>query len=437
MLKNCHYYNATNTFTITLNNLTIGNQYLVQTIHHYQNGNPHLKIVGSDPVVEVRSWSSDSRNPWDCGGSLVNRFTATQETLTFQIECYNDSPFVLNAIQVRDIGDGTVPKYRVSWTGGKNMTVQVTCDGELVTNGTYIESGKLVEFTATPTQDYTSLVPDGWTLNQDGSVSRTYIITNSKLNVNVPSAISSQWDVEYGQFARRLSITPNYDKSELTNFPIAVRLSSDISGFSYSECEPDNMLFIDNLGNVLPYEVATWNPSGESIVWVKTDTLNTSTIVYMYYFGVSDVTNDPKSVWNSEKFVGVWHMEEESGTTGPLSAGTTGPKLADATGNGLDATVMSYNNGRYLGTDPAPIGNARISSTSSFKGYMSVPSYDSFGLGGVFTVSIWTYMSAVTNYGRIMSRKDSYNDANGWEIEMSAGNLNKVNIRGANGFNTT
>jgi len=59
--------------------------------------------------------------------------------------------------------------------------------------------------------------------------------------------------------------------STLNDFPVAVRLSQNITGFLYSECAANgaDIRFTDDEGNLLPHEIETWNTSGESIVWVR------------------------------------------------------------------------------------------------------------------------------------------------------------------------
>lgn len=76
---------------------------------------------------------------------------------------------------------------------------------------------------------------------------------------------------------------------------------------------------------MLHYEVESWNPSGESFLWVRMPTLTPSG-EFTAYWGDSGLTAPPYrtdgSVWNND-FRGVWHLKE-----------TTSATRADATGNG-------------------------------------------------------------------------------------------------------
>ena len=61
------------------------------------------------------------------------------------------------------------------------------------------------------------------------------------------------------------------DGVTLENFPVLVRLSTSISGFAYSDfllSSGADMLFTDARKNAVYSQVDTWNPDGESLVWV-------------------------------------------------------------------------------------------------------------------------------------------------------------------------
>ena len=204
----------------------------------------------------------------------------------------------------------------------------------------------------------------------------------------------------------------------LENFPVLVRLAVNTpAGFSYADCAADgsDIRFSDASGNLIPHEIDTWNTSGESLVWVKLSSMSVGTQFTMWYGG-SAAANIPASTWSA--FTGVWHMDEASGS------------VADATGNGLTASVQG-NSANSVAVAGA-VGNGRQTATSADKGYLSVPNYDSFGLGGTFTMSGWVKMSGCTQYPRVFSRKQGYQDANGWEIEMSNGSMANFAARGIN-----
>ena len=221
-------------------------------------------------------------------------------------------------------------------------------------------------------------------------------------------------------------------ESTLTDFPVLVRISpSTISGFAYAQCADAggaDLSFALADGTVLSHEIDTWNTEGESTVWVKIPSLAKDT-AFMMRWGDSAVTvsTSTNAAWNSN-YVGVWHLGEADGT---CANSTSAGAVYDATPKGAGAA----NSVRYTGTD-APVGSARTTATSAAKSYLSVPSYDAAGVGGTFTMSGWVRFDSVSGYPRLFSRKESYNAANGWEIEMQNNSYTTFNARGINNNKT-
>ena len=86
----------------------------------------------------------------------------------------------------------------------------------------------------------------------------------------------------------------------LSDFPLLVRLSTAISGFDYGDfqgTDGSDLHFEDASGNALAYEVDTWNPQGESLVWVKVPSLTAATEITMRWGSANPDANDPAAVW--------------------------------------------------------------------------------------------------------------------------------------------
>ena len=87
-------------------------------------------------------------------------------------------------------------------------------------------------------------------------------------------------------------------------------------GFRYSQARSNggDLRFVDNAGSELKYEIAKWNPSGESHVWVNIPTLKSDANITMYWgnpnAGLPTYANDG-SVW--QEYFGVYHLEQSSG----------------------------------------------------------------------------------------------------------------------------
>ena len=103
--------------------------------------------------------------------------------------------------------------------------------------------------------------------------------------------------------------------SPLENFPVLIRLSKALNDFDYSKCAANgaDLRFCDPATcELLPHEIDTWNPAGESLVWVKVKSLSRTTAVRACY-GYQGEGEPPQvsaaDVWDSD-YVGVWHLGE-------------------------------------------------------------------------------------------------------------------------------
>ena len=206
--------------------------------------------------------------------------------------------------------------------------------------------------------------------------------------------------------------------------PVAVRLSSAIEEFSYSDFNADHTDILfgrernGKIVEIYPYEIERWDADGETIVWVRVP-VDAEGEGFSLFYGKDKVyVIDPTDVWSG--YVGVWHMAEESGT------------VADATGNGLTATPKGTT--AQMTSVEGVVGGARINATSAVKNYYSIPSYS--GVGGAFTISAFVKVTAKNGYHRLFSRKDSYTEVGGFEFENNNGDLTKYTVRGTNNDKT-
>lgn len=226
--------------------------------------------------------------------------------------------------------------------------------------------------------------------------------------------------------------------STLKDFPVLVRLSeSRIPGFRYEDCHEsgsDLVFYAPDSDVEYPCDIETWNPNGESYVWVRLPELRAGTVFRLCYGGpertlaATDTWRRPNGEDLRGGYAAVWHMASPTGTSVP-----------DASGNGMDAGVY-ISSSRNDFTSPAvsdgAIGIARRVSDKIEDGgsKLRVPkaTYDGLGLGDVFTASVWLRTEEVGDGSpsgdpRIFSCKEgSY--AAGWEIEV-VDNTAKFNMR--------
>ena len=106
--------------------------------------------------------------------------------------------------------------------------------------------------------------------------------------------------------------------STLWNFPLLLRLSEELEGFSYSlladAAGGGDLRFTDASEQfVLAHEIENWNPVGESTIWVRVPDFSSSDDYIWMYVGNPKAVSGffsalHPSVW-SDNYVGVWHME--------------------------------------------------------------------------------------------------------------------------------
>ena len=190
-----------------------------------------------------------------------------------------------------------------------------------------------------------------------------------------------QWEVSDAllpSYQSELTVGGYSGSSSLENFPVFVRISeSRIEGFAYSQvASKDDLSFTDLDGNLLPYEVDTWNPEGESCVWVRVPKLSGKTTkILMRWRHAASVPNDPKGVWSAGRYKAVWHMGEDA--TNQTDSTSTGynlkmsPTATHYTGAGKAGSAL-YKTAALTAPNPFDAANAGLSS-------------------GAYTVSGWYY----------------------------------------------
>ena len=180
----------------------------------------------------------------------------------------------------------------------------------------------------------------------------------------------------------------------LTNFPALVRLSATRNGFDYSKCKVaggGDTRFFDADGNLLPSEVDTWNPNGESLVWVSVPELKPAADGYTTItvrYGNSDAPAvTATDVWTNG-YIAVWHMNAAEGTRSQHDATANGKTVtcpsgyADAVQSGVAGKIGLA---ARCGLRADKLGGYGISDTDGhFDGY------------GAFTMEAWTFKDSAT-----------------------------------------
>jgi autotransporter-associated beta strand protein len=203
-----------------------------------------------------------------------------------------------------------------------------------------------------------------------------------------------------------------YTRSEtLTNFPVLVVLNTGVAGFNYSQFKGANggdLRFSDGAQtSLLNFEIESWDPGGNSYVWVQVPALSNANASIYAYWGNTNATTLPVYATNgatwSERFAGVWHLAETSGNS--LDSSTNG--LTGYPSNGITQTAT----GQIGGGDDFPGGGSRT--------YFGTPAVLN-NLINNFTASAWIRPDALGGNRVIFGAH--WGSLNGWSFRMDGAN---------------
>ena len=228
----------------------------------------------------------------------------------------------------------------------------------------------------------------------------------------------------------KITITAT-NETPLVNFPMLIKIKEGApKGFEYKYANPDgsDIRFVDSDGNILAHEFDTWDPAGESIVWVKVPLYAKGMSITMCWGELVDKTapaaRDPKEVW--AEYVGVWHMDDaEDAKNGGV--GTFGTNTSEYNGPIGKARGNKSNSG---GAILSATNRESIDAMNTLNGNTDPESGDERGSHSkTFTASFWVYLTGNSSANAmIISRKTSTSDQDRWGLSFRSAN-NYQNVR--------
>lgn len=160
--------------------------------------------------------------------------------------------------------------------------------------------------------------------------------------------------VDMRQFSKAVTfVASGYDgMSTLENFPVLVRLSEGIKGFSYADIGDTtnsayaNLRFVNANHANLDYEIEIWDTNGTSFVWVSLPSLSGKDTAFSACWspqtGYTLPDVHPTNVWISAGYVGVWHLNDivknYANAYKDYNDQLWGHVFPDSTGRGANAT---------------------------------------------------------------------------------------------------
>jgi len=176
------------------------------------------------------------------------------------------------------------------------------------------------------------------------------------------------WNYDWG-YRKLITLSHSQVPSDQTNFPVLINISTDTDLRDSAQSNGNDIAFTDASGNQLHHQIEKYtSATGQLIAWVNVTSLSSSsdTQIYMYY-GNSGCSSQQSTsgVWDGN-YLGVWHLNESSGT------------ILDSTSNGKSGTLTGAT---YSAT-------GKISNAISFDGtndYIDI----TIDIPSTVTISAW------------------------------------------------
>lgn len=253
-----------------------------------------------------------------------------------------------------------------------------------------------------------------------GTLSDTIVTNTSGGEVQLVGGAGNWWNGSW-QYRKPITITENSGNT-LTNFQIKVTLTT--SNFDYSKANADgsDIRFADTTPTALSYWIGTWNPSGNSEIWVKVPSIPASSqaTIYIYYGNASATSaSDGNGVFDFfDDFPGTSLDSKWTASVAPIVSGGVARFNSGAAGL-VNPLSFNLNSGYIL--------EGRIiyyATESAYSGTLSAISsrYTQGGNGGADATVLYMRNSSTTNIYRWIGSGSSasYNIASGVNTATSS-----------------
>ena len=202
--------------------------------------------------------------------------------------------------------------------------------------------------------------------------------SNETFTFTTESAPGPWWNTQW-LYRKEIIIDHSKVAGNLINFPVSIQLSADDELALHAQSDGDDIVFTTYAGSQLSHEIELFNEStGELVAWVNVTSLSSTedTFLYLYYGNPTCSTQEnPSGVWD-DRYVAVWHMNDETTTT-----------ISDSTGNENTGTKKAV--GEPIEIDGIVGWAQEFDATDD---YISVPHDAMLNHGTAnFTLSAWVY----------------------------------------------
>jgi filamentous hemagglutinin family protein len=301
----------------------------------------------------------------------------------------NSSQGIFNMNNADTVINGGTYTGSQEWSDNRNITVRgdlTVNNGNLTINADADEdlSGDFTqEYGQIKTVSSGNIKISGYnvTVRSISSAGETKINATNKVTIALPWNYKKQFQVDH-----------TLVDSDLTNFPILVKLDSSNFNFERAKSNGEDIRFIDSNGAPLSYEIEKWDRQNQkAYIWIKLPSLSSSSdTVFSMYYGNSNAldSQNPEQVWNSN-YVLVQHLNETSGTH------------FDSTSNNNDGTIKNGVNQNASG---------KIANADEFDGtddYIEISDSSSLNPSNQVTISAWIYARDLGTWASMVAKDES------------------------------
>jgi len=168
---------------------------------------------------------------------------------------------------------------------------------------------------AAPTQDSVTITSDG-----DWNSGTTDDITVGSGSIEISGDGGSNWISELSWSYRQQINFNNTSGSAHDNFPVMIHIASSNTDFWNNTPSRDEIRFGDSDGTMLDFHFEKFDHAvDDAIAWVEVPNLASGSDHIFLYYNKSGASNgeDRGATYDDDgNYVGVWHMDEETGGTG-------------------------------------------------------------------------------------------------------------------------
>lgn len=376
-----------------------------QTLYGHANDTlPQIQAAGATTVT------------FGTNAILCKSYTQTAGGLNFNsLNISTSANFILSGLT----------NSALSNLAGRTITVKGKAHFQGVSSGSQINIDPTSSWTLTVTGELTCLFCDLNNSNAGGgSAGIAYSSTNGGSNTNwsFDSEDLTTWTYSDTWY---LNTTSTGDKTSgnVYNYPVPLRLLSSNFTFAQAATSGTDFRLTKTNGTPLKFEIEKWNNTDSAVIWVRLDTLyaNKKTQAIKAYWGKASVStkSNPSGVFpTTDGWALVHHFE--SGTDATSNANNLTKKNLGTAGAPSDATCIVGDCWDFDGN----------------KNYATLNNSASLDVGSAFTVEVWIKEESGATPGNddvIISRKDAFNSATGWEVAMNAADNSGFEFRRNNG----